>query len=140
MNFDPYLIQYPKASWKSIKDVNLRVKIIAGQWWHMPLVPLLGRQKQVNFFEFEASLVYRVSSRTANARQRDPVLKNQANQAKPSQTKPNQTKPSQAKPNQTKPNQTKPNQTKQNYKTLSLSQKKKDTVRLVSQEAEAGGV
>jgi hypothetical protein len=28
-------------------------------------------------FEFEASLVYRVSSRTARATQRNPVLKNQ---------------------------------------------------------------
>jgi hypothetical protein len=36
----------------------------------------------------EASLVYRVSSRTARATQRNPVLKNQT---KPNQTKPNQT-------------------------------------------------
>jgi hypothetical protein len=31
--------------------------------------------------EFEASLVYKVSSRTARARQRNPVSKNQKNQA-----------------------------------------------------------
>jgi hypothetical protein len=30
----------------------------------MPLIPALGRQRQVDF-EFEASLVYRMSSRTA---------------------------------------------------------------------------
>jgi hypothetical protein len=34
------------------------------------------RQRQVDF-EFEASLVYRVSSRTARATQRNPVSKNQ---------------------------------------------------------------
>jgi hypothetical protein len=39
----------------------------------MPLIPALGRQ----ISEFEASLVYRVSSRTARAIQRNPVSKNQ---------------------------------------------------------------
>jgi hypothetical protein len=39
----------------------------------VPLIPALGRQRQVNF---EASLVYRVSSRTARAIQRNPVSKN----------------------------------------------------------------
>jgi hypothetical protein len=36
-----------------------------------------GRGRQIS--EFEASLVYRVSSRTARATQRNPVLKNQNN-------------------------------------------------------------
>jgi hypothetical protein len=40
----------------------------------MPLIPALGRQRQA-ISEFEASLVYRVSSRTARAIQRNPVLK-----------------------------------------------------------------
>ena len=31
----------------------------AGRWWLTPLIPALGRQKQVNPYEFEASLVYR---------------------------------------------------------------------------------
>jgi hypothetical protein len=44
----------------------------ARQWWHMPLIPALGKQRQV---DFEVSLVYRVSSRTARATQRNPVLK-----------------------------------------------------------------
>ena len=44
------------------------------QLWHMYLV-LGDRGRQIS--EFEASLVYRVSSRTARATQRNPVLKKQ---------------------------------------------------------------
>jgi hypothetical protein len=45
---------------------------VGGQWWHVPLIPALGgRGKQIS--EFEASLVYRVSSRIARATQRNPV-------------------------------------------------------------------
>ena len=32
----------------------------------MPLIPMPGRQRQVDFCKFETSLVYRVSSRTAS--------------------------------------------------------------------------
>jgi hypothetical protein len=46
----------------------------AGQWWHVPLIPALGRQRQVDFSECETSLVYRVSSRTARAMRRNPVF------------------------------------------------------------------
>ena len=42
----------------------------------MPLFPALRRQRQVDLFEFEASLVYRASSRTARTTQRHPVSKN----------------------------------------------------------------
>jgi hypothetical protein len=42
----------------------------------MPLIPALGRQRQADSYEFGASLVYRVSSRTTRAIQRNPVLKN----------------------------------------------------------------
>jgi hypothetical protein len=44
-----------------------------------------GRGRQIS--EFEASLVYRVSSRTARAIQRNPVLKNKTKQNKNKQTK-----------------------------------------------------
>jgi hypothetical protein len=48
----------------------------ARQWWRTPLIPALGRQSR-QISEFEASLVYRVSSRTARAIQRNPVSNNQ---------------------------------------------------------------
>jgi hypothetical protein len=47
----------------------------------MPLIPALGRQQQADS-EFEASLVYRVSSRTARATQRNPVSKKQKKERK----------------------------------------------------------
>ena len=39
------------------------------------MIPALGRQRQVDLCEFEASLGYIVSSRTAWATQRNPVSK-----------------------------------------------------------------
>ena len=41
---------------------NLRT---ARQWWHMPLITALSRHRQLYLYEFDISLVYRVSSRTA---------------------------------------------------------------------------
>ena len=32
----------------------------AGWWWHMPLMPVLGRLKQADLCKFEASLVHSV--------------------------------------------------------------------------------
>jgi hypothetical protein len=47
-----------------------------------------GRQ----IFEFEVSLVYRVSSRRARATQRNPVSKTKQNKTKQNKTKQNKTK------------------------------------------------
>jgi hypothetical protein len=41
----------------------------------MPLIPALGRQKQVDLCESEASLVYRASFRIARATERNYVSK-----------------------------------------------------------------
>jgi hypothetical protein len=48
------------------------MSVPVGQWWCTPLIPALRRQTS----EFEASLVYRVSSRTARTMERNPVSKN----------------------------------------------------------------
>jgi hypothetical protein len=53
----------------------------------MPLIPALGRQRQVDLCELEASLVYRVISRRASAIQRNPVMKNKTKQNKTKQNK-----------------------------------------------------
>jgi len=48
----------------------------------MPSIPALRRQRQVDSYECEASLVYRTNFRTARATQRNPVSKKA--QTKPS--------------------------------------------------------
>jgi hypothetical protein len=55
----------------------------------MPLIPALERQRGRGrwIYEFEASLVYKVSSRTARAIQRNPVLKKQKQKNKKKKTK-----------------------------------------------------
>lgn len=42
------------------------IKIRSSQvWWFIPLIPTLGRQRQVNLYEIDASLVHIVTSRWA---------------------------------------------------------------------------
>jgi hypothetical protein len=78
--------------------------IQAGRWWCTPFIPALGRQRQADLCEFDASLVYKVSFRTARATQRNPVYKNQKNQSN-KQTKKNHTNPiNQPPPSPTKTN------------------------------------
>jgi hypothetical protein len=75
-----------------------------------------GRGRRIS--EFEASLVYRVSSRTARAAQRNPVSKNKNKNKSKSKTKTKQTK---QKTNKTKnKNQTKKKKqtNKKNPKTM----------------------
>jgi hypothetical protein len=56
----------------------------------MPLIPALGSQRQVDICEFEASLVYKESSRTARAVTQRNCLKRQNNTIQYKQkTKPN---------------------------------------------------
>jgi hypothetical protein len=62
-----------------------------------------GRGRQIS--EFEASLVYKVSSRTARAIKRNPVSKNK--------TKQNRTEQNRTEQNRTEQNRTEQNRTKQ---------------------------
>jgi hypothetical protein len=57
-----------------VKSSNL-----AWAWWCTPLIPALESETG-GFSEFKASLVYRVSSRTARATQRNSVSKKQKTQ------------------------------------------------------------
>ena len=45
--------------------VVFRKRKVARQWRPAPLIPALGRQRQGDLWEFEASLDYKASSRTA---------------------------------------------------------------------------
>lgn len=51
-------------------EENIKRKSHAGQSWHKPLISVLGRQWQVDFYEFWASLIYRVYSRITRATHR----------------------------------------------------------------------
>jgi hypothetical protein len=48
----------------------------------MPLIPAYRRQKQVDLWKYKASLVFRVSSRTAESTQRRIILKTKQNKTK----------------------------------------------------------
>ena len=63
-----------RARFSGFKDF-----VLAGQWWHMPLIPVLGRQRQVDLCEFMANLVYRASSRTGSKATEKPCLTKQTN-------------------------------------------------------------
>jgi hypothetical protein len=57
------------ASLQSDTDSKSKVD---SQWWRYTLlIPALKRQRQMDFCEFEASLVYRAGSRTPNATQKN---------------------------------------------------------------------
>jgi hypothetical protein len=57
--------QTPKTMLKNQAECWLMVVVVAH-----PLISALGSQRQADLYEFEASLVYRVKSRSAKATQR----------------------------------------------------------------------
>jgi hypothetical protein len=52
----------------------------------MPLISALGKQRQVDLHKFQASLVYRISSRTVRATQRNPFLGGRRDKSFPKQS------------------------------------------------------
>ena len=55
------------ADGKGEKPWVLEGKCETRQWWCIPLIPALERLRQEDLSEFQANLVYKVSSRTAGA-------------------------------------------------------------------------
>ena len=55
--------------------------MIARQWWRKPLIPALRRKRQADVCEFEASLVYRASSRTGSEATEKPCLNSPSKKA-----------------------------------------------------------
>ena len=55
---------YSVAKYKLASSMWFLQVCLAGRWWRTPLIPALGRQRQVDLYEFETSLIYRASSRT----------------------------------------------------------------------------
>jgi hypothetical protein len=66
----------------------------------MPLIPALGRQRQMDFW-VRGQPVYKVNSRTPRAIQRNPFSKNKQNKTKQNKTKQNKTKPKKKKGTET---------------------------------------
>ena len=66
---------------------ELKIQGLGKAMWHMPLIPTLGRQRQVELCEFEGSLVYRASSRTGFKAAEKPCLgKTKQNNPHPTHT------------------------------------------------------
>lgn len=60
-------------------DLNLSQSQV---WWHVPLMPALGKQKKVHLYESEARTVCIESSRTAKTYIVRPCLKGTKNKIK----------------------------------------------------------
>ena len=60
------------------REIDCRVVVVVVHTFNFSI----QRQRQVDVCEFEASLVYRVSSRTVRATQRNPVLNKQTSNNK----------------------------------------------------------
>ena len=56
------------------QNYQIKSSVLVG-WWRMPSIPALGRQRQTDICEFEASMVFRASSRTGSKATKKPVSK-----------------------------------------------------------------
>ena len=54
-----------------------RISALAEWWWHTLLIPAFRRQRQMDLWEFEASLVHRMNSRTGSKATEEPYLEKQ---------------------------------------------------------------
>jgi hypothetical protein len=59
------------ATSQAKQTTQLRILFPTRWWWHGTLIPAPRRQRQVDLCKFKASLVYRVSSRTAKGIHRE---------------------------------------------------------------------
>ena len=48
-----------------VRELILFLKNVAGQWWGMPLIPALRKQRHADLCEFKDSLVSKTNARTA---------------------------------------------------------------------------
>ena len=71
-------------------DLKKKITYLFRWWAYTPLIPVLGRRRQVNLCSFEASLVYRMSSRTAGALLHREILFQKQNKTKPNNRTPTQ--------------------------------------------------
>ena len=69
LHFETLATNKPKM--KVRKEYPIIRKNLARQWWHTPLISALGRQREEDLCEFEASLVYKASFRVARLLHRE---------------------------------------------------------------------
>jgi hypothetical protein len=64
---------FKKQTNKQANKQTSKQTAFVGQWWYTLLIPAFKRQRQPDCYEFEATLGYTTSFRTARATQRNPV-------------------------------------------------------------------
>lgn len=81
--WDYSFLGFPIPMHQYKQEVIIKDFFSHGQWWHMPLMPVRGRQRQTEFCESETRLVSRMSYWTAKDTQSKLILKksNQTNQS-----------------------------------------------------------
>jgi hypothetical protein len=105
---------FPKLTIYSVPKQASKDARLSQAWWCMPLIPALGgRGRWIS--EFETRLVYKVSSMTARAIQRNPVSKNQKKKKKTKKKK-KKKKTKNQKPKKTKNKKQKTKQNKKNQR------------------------